>query len=215
MKLQQLLTLNYFYKYSLPYYCSKLPLLYFESTFGSYFSEGPSWSWSCGSWIYNFLCNQWLSPLKLWARIPHMARCIRYNIMWYILSVTWDRSVFFSVYSCFLHQWNWPPRYNWNIVESGVKHHNPNHIFGIICFRNMVSHPWLFSRFVFRRHRRYFIPRNFIVWRNYTLNMFTLLACMYMLVIFYILSQDREHIHKRRNANIPISLFFTYQSNVI
>jgi hypothetical protein len=23
----------------------------------------------------------------------------------------------------FLHQWNWPPRYNWNIVESGVKHH--------------------------------------------------------------------------------------------
>ena len=26
----------------------------------------------------------------------------------------------------FLHQKNWPPRYNWNIVESGVKHHNPN-----------------------------------------------------------------------------------------
>jgi hypothetical protein len=20
----------------------------------------------------------------------------------------------------------WPPRYNWNIIESGVKHHNPN-----------------------------------------------------------------------------------------
>jgi hypothetical protein len=20
----------------------------------------------------------------------------------------------------------WPPRYNWNIVKSGVKHHNPN-----------------------------------------------------------------------------------------
>ena len=26
----------------------------------------------------------------------------------------------------FLHQWNWPPRYNWNIVESGVKHHDPS-----------------------------------------------------------------------------------------
>jgi hypothetical protein len=25
----------------------------------------------------------------------------------------------------FLHQQNWPPRYSWNIVESGVKHHNP------------------------------------------------------------------------------------------
>ena len=31
----------------------------------------------------------------------------------------------FSVYSGFLHQLNWPPRYYWNIVESGVKQHNP------------------------------------------------------------------------------------------
>jgi len=23
-------------------------------------------SWSYGSWIYNYLCNQCLSPLKLW-----------------------------------------------------------------------------------------------------------------------------------------------------
>jgi len=27
---------------------------------------GPSWSWSHSSWIYNYLCNQCLSPLKLW-----------------------------------------------------------------------------------------------------------------------------------------------------
>jgi len=27
--------------------------------------KGPSWSWSYGSWIYNYLCNQYLSPLKL------------------------------------------------------------------------------------------------------------------------------------------------------
>jgi len=26
---------------------------------------GSSWSWSYGSWIYNYLCNQCLSPLKL------------------------------------------------------------------------------------------------------------------------------------------------------
>jgi hypothetical protein len=26
----------------------------------------------------------------------------------------------------FRHQYNWPTRYNWNIVESGVKYHNPN-----------------------------------------------------------------------------------------
>ena len=27
------------------------------------------WSWSYGSWIYNYLCNQCLSPLTLWVRI--------------------------------------------------------------------------------------------------------------------------------------------------
>jgi len=36
---------------------------------------GPSWSWSYGSWIYNCLCNQYLSPLlKLWVQIPFIAR---------------------------------------------------------------------------------------------------------------------------------------------
>ena len=29
-----------------------------------------AWSWLYGSWIYNYLCNQYLSPLKLWVRIP-------------------------------------------------------------------------------------------------------------------------------------------------
>ena len=32
--------------------------------------EGPSWSWSYASWIYNYLYNQCLSPLTLWGRIP-------------------------------------------------------------------------------------------------------------------------------------------------
>jgi len=41
----------------------------------------PSWSWSYGSCIYNYLCNQCLWPLKLWVRIPLMARGTRYNIM--------------------------------------------------------------------------------------------------------------------------------------
>ena len=26
--------------------------------------------WTCGSWIYNYLCNQYLSPLPLWVRTP-------------------------------------------------------------------------------------------------------------------------------------------------
>ena len=36
---------------------------------------GPSWPWSYGSWIYNYLCNQCLSPLMLWGRISMRARC--------------------------------------------------------------------------------------------------------------------------------------------
>jgi hypothetical protein len=43
---------------------------------------GLSWSWLYGSWIYNYLCNQCLSPLKLWVLTLFMARCTWYNIMW-------------------------------------------------------------------------------------------------------------------------------------
>ena len=48
---------------------------------GSHCSRKES-SWSYGSWIYKYLCNQWLLPLKLCVRIPLMGRCTRYNIMW-------------------------------------------------------------------------------------------------------------------------------------
>ena len=34
------------------------------------------------SWIYNYLCYQCLSPLKLQVPIPLMVRCTRYDIMW-------------------------------------------------------------------------------------------------------------------------------------
>jgi hypothetical protein len=57
---------------------------YFSHNFSnlSNLTMGPSLPWSYVSWIYNYLCNQCLSPLKLWVRIPLMPRCIRYNIMW-------------------------------------------------------------------------------------------------------------------------------------
>ena len=31
--------------------------------------RGPSWSWLYGGWIYNYLCNQCISLLKLWVWI--------------------------------------------------------------------------------------------------------------------------------------------------
>jgi hypothetical protein len=35
-----------------------------------------------GSWNYNYLCNYFQSPQKLWVRIPLMPRCTWPNIMW-------------------------------------------------------------------------------------------------------------------------------------
>jgi len=35
-----------------------------------------------GSWIYNYIWNQCLSPLTLWVQIPLMGRCTRYKFMW-------------------------------------------------------------------------------------------------------------------------------------
>ena len=36
---------------------------------------GSSWPWSYSSWIYNYICNQCLSPLMLWVRISIRAKC--------------------------------------------------------------------------------------------------------------------------------------------
>ena len=51
-----------------------------------------------------------------------------YSIQHYVIKVISDlRQVCgFSGYSDFLYQWKWRPRYSWNIVESGIKHHDPN-----------------------------------------------------------------------------------------
>ena len=39
-------------------------------------SLSPSRSWPYGSWIYIYMSNQCLSPIKLWIRIPLMARLL-------------------------------------------------------------------------------------------------------------------------------------------
>jgi len=38
------------------------------------------WLYSC--WIYNYLCNHWLSPPKLWVWMLLMTRCTRYHTKW-------------------------------------------------------------------------------------------------------------------------------------
>ena len=55
--------------------------------------QGLSWLWSYGSWIYNYLCNQCLSPLTLWVRTP-----LRWGVLnttsgdkvcWWLVAVCW------------------------------------------------------------------------------------------------------------------------------
>jgi hypothetical protein len=50
------------------WYCSWI--YQYQSPLIFLFIQGPSWSLSFGSWIYNYLCNQCLSLLMLWVRIP-------------------------------------------------------------------------------------------------------------------------------------------------
>jgi hypothetical protein len=56
----------------------------------------------------------------------YLERCTWDKFMWQRLSVTCEKSAVFSGHSGFLHQKNWLQRYNWNIVESGIKHLNTN-----------------------------------------------------------------------------------------
>jgi hypothetical protein len=52
-----------------------------------------------------------------WVWILLMTRCTQKIFMWWSLSVTYGRYVVFSWYFGFPHQCNWPPRYDWTIVE--------------------------------------------------------------------------------------------------
>jgi len=67
------------------------------------FVEGPSWSWSYGSWVYNYICIQCLSPLTLWVRIL-LKRGVLDTTLCDKVCLTNGRSVVFSCYSGFLHQ---------------------------------------------------------------------------------------------------------------
>jgi hypothetical protein len=53
-------------------------LLALHQTIAYAYALGPSWSWSNGSWICKYLCNQCLLQIQFWVRIPFMARCTRF-----------------------------------------------------------------------------------------------------------------------------------------
>ena len=52
------------------------------------FRVGPLWSWSHHRWIYNYLCNQWLSTLKVVSSNP--AHVELYAIQHYMIKFVSD-----------------------------------------------------------------------------------------------------------------------------
>ena len=71
------------------------------------------------SWIYNYLCNKFLSPLTWWVRIPLITRYTRYNIMWYSLLMTLNYST---------NKTDRPTiklKYYWNELNTLTLFHNP------------------------------------------------------------------------------------------
>jgi hypothetical protein len=105
-------------------------------------------SWSHGSWIYNYLCNQYLSPLTLWVQIQFMAGV--YLIQHYMIKLISDlRHV-----DDFL--WGFPLSlsikmtatiYSWNIIESGVKNPNPNSL--LLLMKYWSSWPWSYGSCIY------------------------------------------------------------------
>jgi hypothetical protein len=51
--------------------------------------RGLSWSSSYGSWIYNYLCNQCISPVKLRVRIPFSSGEV-YSIQYHVIKFVSD-----------------------------------------------------------------------------------------------------------------------------
>ena len=107
------------------YYNSKQIMDMFEQVI---IFQRPSCSWSYGSWIYNYLRNQCLSPLTLWVRILLMVTLCDKVCQW-LAAGQW-----FSPVS--------PTNKNDRqaIIESGIKHPNPNPIiFHVSMLKNWIE----------------------------------------------------------------------------
>ena len=87
-------------------------------------SDEPSWPWSHGSWIYDYLRNRYLSPLMLWVRLPLRAWCTTLcdEVCQWLAAGQW----FSPSPPVSSTNKTWPPRYSWNLVESGLNHHKTN-----------------------------------------------------------------------------------------
>ena len=90
--------------------------------------QGTSWSCAYGSWMYNYLCNQCLSPLTLrvWIllRLGVLDTTLCDKVcQWVAVGRYFLR---YSVSATNKTDRYW---YRWNIAENGAKHHKPKPMF--------------------------------------------------------------------------------------
>jgi len=103
------------------------------------------------SWIYSYLYNQYISPLKLCVWIPLVEKCTRYNIMWSSMSVTYDRLVVYSG-TLVSSTKNWQPQYKWNIVESSIKYQIDSSFHNSFFLTRYHSPDWCWKCLPVKRH---------------------------------------------------------------
>jgi len=102
-----------------------------KSTWNTCVNEVLSWSWSYGSWIYNYLYNQKPITTKAVCSNRTDAVCTRCDkVCQWLTTGRW-----FSPGTLKL-----TPRYSWNIVESGVKPHNPTLTLVKMTLKNRKLH---------------------------------------------------------------------------
>ena len=102
-----------------------------------------SWLGSYGSWIYNDIVHM-QSEFSAYHHCScefESRSCEVYSIKF----ISDLRQV--SDFLWELHQYNWQPQYNWNIVESGVKHHNPYPILLLYYLIFTCNDHWCLSEF--------------------------------------------------------------------
>ena len=107
---------------SIVYFCHVTFLKFPVKCMTTIWYECIYWLWirvcmNAGATTVEIICIVQSVPITTKVRIPHMTRCTRCNNV--ITFVSDLRQV-----GGFLHQYNWPPRYNWNII-SFFQHANP------------------------------------------------------------------------------------------
>jgi hypothetical protein len=118
-------------------------LLYFRNPikYISHTVKEASWSWSYGSCISNYLCNQCLSPLMLWVRTP---------LRWGVLDTTLCDKVYqwFATGQCFspVSSTNKTGRHDINEILLKVVLNTINQPYSQTCIQ-LVTGNYLFGQY--------------------------------------------------------------------